>query len=299
MFAEWKKTERSLYFSTGYQANLSVISAFVEKDDIVFSDQLNHASLIDGIRLAKAKRVVCTHCDIDFVARELRDYRAKGQKFFITESLFSMDGDIAPLDKYAEICRETRTNLIVDEAHAVGIYGETGSGLIEHFGIEKDVFLSINTAGKALGVSGAFVAGAEWAIEYLIQTARPFIFSTAPPPMTAAAIMAAVNIVRTETERCARLSRLVTFFNELLRFNEIAVTDQEVETQIIPIHIGKNRRATEVAGLLQASGFDVRAIRPPTVPDGTARLRISLNALLTEDKLREFVRCLKNALAQD
>ncbi len=165
-FAEWKRTERSLYFATGYQANIGVLQTFLEPEDVVFSDELNHASLIDGMRLSKCRKMVFRHLDFEQIQRLLNKTECKGQKFLVTESLFSMDGDIAPLDKYAKICRETNTNLIVDEAHAVGIYGARGSGLIEEFGIENDVFLSVNTAGKALGVSGAFVAGSEIAIEY-------------------------------------------------------------------------------------------------------------------------------------
>ena len=185
-FAAFKGTAASLYFSSGYLANLGVLATFPEEGDIVFSDELNHASLIDGLRLSRARRVIFPHADVQAL-RERMEQEPASRRFLVTESLFSMDGDEAPLAEYAKLCRASGAALIVDEAHAVGIYGPRGSGMIEEAGISEDVFLSINTAGKALGVGGAFVAGPAWAIDYLIQRARSFIFSTAPPPAMAAA----------------------------------------------------------------------------------------------------------------
>ncbi len=289
-FADWKGTEKSLYFSSGYQANVGLISTFAENGDVIFSDELNHASLIDGIRLSSAKKKVFPHLDVDKLAKLLRETNCSGQKFLITESLFSMDGDIAPLNKYAEICRETETVLIVDEAHAVGIYGETGSGLIEQFGISDQVFLSINTAGKALGVSGAFVAGSSQTVDYLINRCRSFIFSTAPIPACASALSKAISVVQTDFELRQRLLELAKYFRNLLRENDFEVSNYE--TQIIPILIGASGKAVEIAQKLQTDGFDVRAIRPPTVAEGTARLRVSLNVNLTENVLESFVKSL-------
>ena len=287
-FAEWKQTERALYFNSGYQANIGLLTAFLEDGDTVFSDELNHASLIDGIRLSKAKRVIFKHRDIDQIDKLLRETGdASGQKFLVTESLFSMDGTIAPLLKYAEICAETGANLIVDEAHAVGVFGVSGSGLIEESGIEDAVFLSMNTAGKALGAAGAFVAGDDWAIEYLINKARSFIFSTAPPPAVADALQASIEIVRAEKERREKLLNLSKFLRNLLNENGIEVSPEN--SQIVPVIIGESKKALLIAENLQAKGFDVRAIRPPTVPENTARLRVSLNVGLTEEILREFV----------
>ena len=286
-FAEWKKVENSLYFSTGYQANIGVLQTFLESGDVVFSDEFNHASLIDGMRLAKCRKVIFPHLDVSEIEKLLMETECKGQKFLVTESLFSMDGDIAPLDKYADICRKRNTNLIVDEAHAVGIYGEKGSGLIERFGVEKDVFLSINTAGKALGVSGAFVAGSNAAIEYLINKCRSFIFSTAPLPALADALKTAINIIQTEKWRSEKLFKLSRFLCDLLVENQIdAPTD---ETQIIPILIGESDKTVQIAEKLQTKNFDVRAIRSPTVAEGSARLRVSLNVNLTENILQNFV----------
>lgn len=285
-FAAWKGAEKSLYFSSGFTANVGTLSAFLEKGDTVFSDELNHASLIDGMRLSKAETVRFSHRNLAEVRRILRETQTSGQKFLVTESLFSMDGTIAPLREYAELCAETGTALIVDEAHAVGVYGANGSGLIEEKGIGESVFLSVNTAGKALGAAGAFVCGSASAIEYLLQKSRSFIFSTAPLPLTAEVLLASVEIVKNEPERRRKLLEIAAFFQSLLREKGFAAPDEV--SQIMPIRIGSSVRAVEIAERLQNQGFDVRAIRPPTVPEGTSRLRVSLNIGLSEKILREF-----------
>ena len=285
-FAALKGTERALYFSSGYLANLAVLTTFVEPGDVIVSDRLNHASLRDGIRLSLAKRVVFPHNDAAALARRVESARGQGRVFVVTESLFSMDGDRSPLAVYASICRAAGALLIVDEAHAVGIRGPSGSGLIEESGIADDVLVSINAAGKALGVAGAFVAGPAWAIEYLVQQARPFLFSTAPPPAAADAIQASLTIVAKEPARRARLRRRAVFLRERLR--DAGIPTPGGDTPIIPIVLGGNDRAVAVAGALYAEGFDVRAIRPPTVPAGTARLRVSVNVRLTEIDLDRF-----------
>ena len=295
-FAAFKRTERALYFSSGYLANLAVLTTLPERGDVIFSDERNHASLIDGIRLSAADRVVFPHNDIEALARALHNRPGRGQAFVVTESLFSMDGDVPPLADYAALCRSTGAVLIVDEAHAVGCYGDRGSGLVEACGIERDVCVSINAAGKALGVSGAFVAGPAWAIGYLIQRARPFIFSTAPPPSVAAALDASLAIVAQEPERRARLASRVRHLREALRAAGVPIPDGA--THIIPIVLGDNDRALLVAGQLQARGFDVRAIRPPSVAPGTARLRISVNADLPDEILDRFVGALSAALRE-
>ena len=293
-FAQWKNAERALYFNSGYQANIGVMQTFAEEADVVFSDELNHASLIDGIRLSRAGKVIFRHLDFEDLARSMRETDCAGQKFLVTESLFSMDGDIAPLDQYAALCWETGANLIVDEAHAVGVYGADGSGLIEEFGIADEVFLSINTAGKALGAAGAFVAGSDGAIEYLIQKARSFIFSTANVPAVADALKIAIEIAGIESERRARLLYLAKFLRAKLNENNIFVSADN--SQIVPIIVGESEKTVRVAEKLQAEGFDVRAIRPPTVPENTSRLRVSLNANLTEEALEDFVLVLKEYL---
>ncbi|MBV8729508.1 MAG: aminotransferase class I/II-fold pyridoxal phosphate-dependent enzyme, partial [Acidobacteriia bacterium] len=215
----------------------------------------------------------------------------------VTESLFSMDGDFAPLAEYAALCAETGAALIVDEAHAVGIYGSGGSGLLE--AAATGAFLSVNTAGKALGVSGAFVAGPEWAIEYLVQRARPFIFSTAPPPAVAAALEASLTLIQAEPWRRSLLLHRARHLRSLLRTLQSRDRERAVirdESQIVPVLIGDNAKALQIAESLQREGFDVRAIRPPSVPQGTARLRISVNVGLSEATLERFAATLTHAL---
>lgn len=294
-FAAFKGTARSLYFSSGYLANLAVLTAFPEDGDVVFSDALNHASLIDGVRLSSAHRVVFPHNDAAALAELMDRYSGSGHAFIVTESLFSMDGDEAPLAAYADLCRRTGASLVVDEAHAVGVYGRTGSGLIEEAGVGDAVFASINTAGKALGVGGAFVAGAEWAIDYLIQRARPFVFSTAPPPAVAAALQASLDIVEAEPQRRDQVLRAAALLRE--RLIAAGMPAAAGRSQIIPIVLGDNDRALTVASALQEQGFDVRAIRPPSVPQGTARLRISVNVSVGDDMIEQFVAALAAAVA--
>jgi 8-amino-7-oxononanoate synthase len=295
-FARFKGAERSLYFSSGYLANIAVLATLTEPNDIVFSDERNHASLIDGIRLSRATRMVFPHNDVERLAELLAEAPPPGQRFVIVESLYSMDGDMAPLADYASLCRSAGATLIVDEAHAVGVYGATGSGLIEDSNVEADVLLSINTAGKALGVSGAFVAGPAWAIDYLVQRARPFVFSTAPPPALAEALDASLDVVEDEPELREQLKSRARRVREQLADSGIEVP--RAGSQIVPLVLGDNDRAVSVAQVLQSEGFDVRAIRPPSVPRGTARLRVSVNAGLTDDSIDRFARSVAMALKE-
>ena len=296
-FAAFKGAERSLYFSSGYLANLAVLSTLPEAGDTVYSDALNHASLIDGLRLSRARRIVVPHGDIGALDTRLAADTGTGQRFVVIESVYSMDGDLAPLADYAEVCRRHGAALVVDEAHAVGVWGDDGSGLIRAAGAAGGVLLSINTAGKALGAAGAFVAGPAWVIDYLEQRARTFVFSTAPPPAVAAAIEAALDIVAEEPGRRARLHARARFLRRKLEqagFKQAAAGT----SQIVPIVIGGNRAAVELAQALQARGFDVRAIRPPSVPPGTARLRVAVNAGLAEDDLDRFAAELRACLRE-
>jgi 8-amino-7-oxononanoate synthase len=214
--------------------------------------------------------------------------------FVVVESLYSMEGDVAPLADYSAACEAFGAVLVVDEAHAVGIYGPRGEGLIAAAKVDPNRCLSINTAGKALGAAGALVAGPAWAIDYLIQRARPFVFSTAAPPAIAAAIDASLTIVETEPERRQRVLALAAHLRAALRRAGVDVPDGV--SQIIPIVVGDNERAVSIARGLQADGFDVRAIRPPSVPPGTARLRLSVNAGLAEPTLDEFAGLVSAAL---
>lgn len=290
-FARWKGTPAALFLGSGWAANIGTLASFLDEEDVVFSDELNHASLIDGMRLSRARKVVFRHCDSESLARLLESVACTGQRFVVTESLFSMDGDIPPLHQYAELQKLHGFALVVDEAHAVGIYGATGSGLIEETGIGESVLLSINSAGKALGVCGAFVCGPRWAIEYLVQAARPFVFSTAPPPPVAEAIDEALSLI-TESEE---IRQRVRGYAKSLR---IALELDDADSPIVPVILGSNDLAMEAAALLRQDGFDVRAIRPPTVPAGTARLRVSLNAKLSRVEFQRFAARLRAVIRE-
>jgi 8-amino-7-oxononanoate synthase len=297
-FAAFKGTERALFFGSGYLANLAVLGALAEQGDIVFSDERNHASLIDGMRLSRASRVVFPHNDVEALATAVRkardrDGREPGVRFVVVESLFSMDGDVAPLPEYAALCRAEGAVLVVDEAHAVGVYGARGGGLLEELGVD-DAVISINTAGKALGVAGAFVAGPARVVEYLVQRARPFVFSTAPPPALAHAVEGSLDVIEAEPRRRLMLRERAAFLRS--RLADCGITTGNSSSHIIPIVVGDSGKAVELAGALQAEGFDVRAIRPPSVAPGTARLRVSVNAALEEPTLFRFVQALAAAL---
>lgn len=294
-FAAFKSAERALYLGAGYLANLAVLSTLPERDDVIFSDELNHASLIDGMRLSKARTIVFPHNDTAALARLLASQSAP-VRFVVVESLFSMQGDVAPLAEYAALCRSAGAMLIVDEAHAVGVYGGRGSGLLEVAGIDHAHCVSVSTAGKALGVAGAFVAGPAWAIEYLLQRARPFVFATAPPPAFAEAIDASLDLIEQEPERRARVLQLAAYIRRALADRNIPTVPGT--SQIVPVLVGDNDRAVAVAAALFRDGFDVRAIRPPSVPPGTARLRVSINIGLSEAILDRFVDCLAAAFKE-
>jgi 8-amino-7-oxononanoate synthase len=287
-FAAFKGTERALYFSSGYLANLAVLTTLTESGDVVFSDALNHASLIDGLRLSRARRVVFPHNDLQQLSSLLESEQCGGLRFVVVESVFSMDGDFAPLAELGRLCDGAGAVLVVDEAHAVGVFGARGTGLIEQAALDPSSCISVNTAGKALGVAGAFVAGPATAIEYLVQRARPFVFSTAPPPPVADAIKESLSIVESEPERRQTLLARAAYLRGALK--DADVPTGSGESQIVPVPVGDNARAVAMARHLADQGFDVRAIRPPSVPAGTARLRASVNAALSEEVLDRFVR---------
>ncbi len=295
-FARFKGTDAALYFSSGYLANIAVLSAFGERGDRIVSDARNHASLIDGTRLSRAGVTIAPHNNADAVADLLRATPTDGVALVVVESLYSMDGDFSPLTEYADVCASYGATLVVDEAHAVGIHGARGSGLMEAAGLDANACLSVNAAGKGLGVSGAFVAGPSWAIDYLVQRARPFVFSTAAPPALAYAIGASLDIVADEPQRRATLKSRSRYLRTALRAQGLSVADGD--SHIVPIVIGENDRAIAVAAALQAEGFDVRAIRPPTVPEGTARLRVSVNTTLSDGTIDRFVAALGAALRE-
>ncbi len=274
--AAWKGTERALLFSSGYQANLGLITGLVGRHDRVISDAANHASLIDGIRLSGAAKEIVPHADLDALATALARDWPTGRTWVVVESLYSMDGDIAPLDRIASLVEAHDSLLLVDDAHAAGLFGNRGSGLVEHFGISSRVAAVVTTFGKSLAASGACVAGPAAVVEHLVNRCRPFIFSTAPPPWLLAAIEAGLDAVAAEPARRQRVLELADRLRDALTARGVSVPPGP--GPIVPVILGGNARALRAAEGLQQQGFDVRAVRPPTVPPGTARLRLSIHA---------------------
>ena len=292
--AAFSGAEAALFYGSGYLANLGVLPALAGPDDIVLSDERNHASLIDAVRLTKARRVVLPHNDLTALERALAEPRS-GRVFVVTESVFSMDGDFAPLGEMAALAERHGGLLIVDEAHATGLQGSRGSGRVEALGLRDQVLATMHTGGKALGCGGAWVAGSATLRDHLVNHSRSFIYSTAPPPALAAGLLAALDVLAREPERRQEVERKAALLRAELQGLGIAAPGQ---TAIVPILAGSNEAALRLQDGLQAEGFDVRAIRPPTVPAGTARLRVSVRAPVPDDDLRRFARHVGRLLGQ-
>ena len=294
-FARFIGTEAALFFSSGYAANLGLLGAILRPDDVVFSDESNHASLIDGIRLSRARKVIFPHLDLDFLEDALRKSDAAGRKFIVVESLFSMEGDRAPIAELLSLADRFGAELIVDEAHATGVFGPRGRGLVAAANGNARVLASVHTCGKALASAGAFVCGSETLKQYLVNRARTFIFSTALPPYFAAQIAKAVEIGSEADAVRERLQVLSNFLRERLR--AAGFDTGTSDSQIVPVLLGGNDTAIRYADALQRQGFAVRPIRPPTVPEGTSRLRLSVTAKLSEEVLDRLVKVLVGTLA--
>ncbi len=286
-FARWVGAEAGLYFTSGYAANIGLLSSILRPEDAVFSDSANHASLIDGIRLAKCKRVIFPHLDLNALEAELRwTHSGSGVRFIVVESIFSMDGDRAPLQDLATLAARYDAELIVDEAHATGVCGPQGRGCVAEAGLAGHVFATVHACGKALAAAGAFVCGSEPLRRFLINRARTFIFNTALPPYFAAQVAAGMRLAKTaETER-TQVADLSVFLRNELQGNGFDTAGSE--SHIVPIVLGSNETALAFASQLQARGYGIRAIRPPTVPPGTARLRVSLTSKLTQPLLADL-----------
>jgi 8-amino-7-oxononanoate synthase len=266
-----------------YMANVGLLSSILKPEDTVFSDASNHASLIDGMRLSSAKRVVFPHGDLAYLEDALRGDERPGGRVIVVESIFSMEGDRAPLKELLALCERFDAWLVVDEAHATGVSGPQGQGLMHDIGRPERVLATVHTCGKALASMGAFVAGSRTLRDFLINHARPFIFTTALPPHCATHVSEALTLVHQAGRERAQLRCLSDHLRSCLRaagFN-IGCSD----SQIIPLILGSNDKAMRVASQLCASGFAVRAIRPPTVPAGSARLRLSLSAGLSIENM--------------
>jgi 8-amino-7-oxononanoate synthase len=288
-FARFLGCESALYFGSGYAANVGLLSSIARREDTVYSDASNHASLIDGIRLSGCRKVVFPHLDLDFLDTALGRNDGAGEKFIVVESLFSMDGDRTPIEELALLADRHGAGLIVDEAHAVGVYGTKGRGLIPDNIRRSDVLIAaVYTCGKALASPGAFVAGSQRLIDFLVNSARTFIFSTALPPYIAGQVSAALKLASAaDPERAQLIAR-----SDRLRrgLSKHKINTGHSNSQIVPVIIGSNEKALAATESLARAGFSIRPIRPPTVPEGTARLRLSVTADTDEDSIDRLVK---------
>ncbi len=290
-FARWVGTDSALYFTSGYAANVGLLSAILQPEDIVFSDSANHASLIDGIRLAKCKRVIFPHLDLSALEDQLqRNESAGGARVIVVESVFSMDGDRAPLSDLAALAERHGAELVVDEAHAIGVSGPGGSGCVAEAGLAGRVLATVHTCGKALAAAGAFVCGPERLRQFLINRARTFIFNTGLPPYFAAQVNAGIRLAASADSERAHLAAISAFLRDELKRN--GFNTASCSSHIVPVILGLNETAVAIAAQLQGQGFGVRAIRPPTVPQGSARLRLSLTANISREILADLVAAL-------
>jgi len=293
--AEFTGRERAMLFSTGYMANQSVISALAGRGDWVFEDRLNHASLLDGALLSGARLKRYAHANVEELHAQLTECSTEG-RMVVTDGVFSMDGDIAPLSDLARAAHEAKAWLMVDDAHGLGVVGPNGGGVVEHFGLSAaEVPVLMGTLGKAFGTFGAFVAGNHDLIEFLIQRSRAYIYTTALPPALAEATRASLALVREESWRRDKLRVLIERFR--LGATQLGLNVLDSQTPIQPILIGGNEDALRVSQRLLEAGFLVVAIRPPTVPEGTARLRITLSAIHEESQIDGLLEALGKSLA--
>ncbi|WP_427312286.1 8-amino-7-oxononanoate synthase [Cupriavidus sp. H39] len=300
-FAPHIAQARTLYFCTGYMANMAVLTALGTAGTTLFCESLNHASLIDGARLARADVQRYPHCDTDALEALLAASTSQ-RKLIVTDSVFSMDGNVAPLRALLALAERHDAWIIVDDAHGFGVLGEHGHGVLEALGLSSERFIYIGTLGKAAGVAGAFVAAHETIIEHLVNTARPYIYTTAAPPAVAHALLASLAIIEGEEgrQRRAQLARCIAMLREgLAQVAAIAGwTLGDSQTAVQPLIVGDNGASLALSAMLEADGIRVGAIRPPTVPEGTARLRITLSASHTEADVRRLLDALSAAVAQ-
>jgi len=291
--AEFTGRERAMLFSTGYMANQGVISALMGRGDWVFEDRLNHASLLDGALLSGAKLKRYAHADAEALRTAFAECPSSG-RLVVSDGVFSMDGDLAPLPELARIAGEAKAWLMVDDAHGLGVVGPTGRGVAEHFGLgAAEVPVLMGTLGKAFGTFGAFVAGSDDLIEFLIQRSRAYIYTTALPPAVAEATRASLRLVREESWRRDKLRALIERFRS--GAGQLGLNLMDSQTPIQPILLGDNDEALRVSQRLLEAGFLVTAIRPPTVPAGTARLRVTLSTVHEESQVDGLLQALAAA----
>jgi 8-amino-7-oxononanoate synthase len=291
--AEFLKRDSAVTFSTGYMANLGILQSLAKKGELIIADKLNHASLIDGAKLSNANSVRYQHCDMSALEKRLKSEAS--QKWVVTDGVFSMDGDLAPLDKIAGLCQKYQANLIVDDAHAVGVVGEQGQGCAEFYNLDQNQLpVLMGTFGKALGGFGAFVTGSQQLTDYLVQFARPYIYTTAMPAILAAANLHNVRLIKNDTSLMQRLKQNITKFKLLAE--QAGLNLLASDTAIQPIVIGDSDKLVELNRQLIKAGYLVGAIRPPTVPVKTDRLRITLSAQHTEKQIKGLIEQLNSSI---
>lgn len=293
--AEFEGEAATILFPTGMAANLGTVSALIRDGDVIFSDRLNHASLIDGCRLSKAKLRIYRHDDLPALEQELQKATEFPRRWIVTDGVFSMDGDLAPLPALCDLAERYAAEIVVDEAHATGVFGTLGRGVAEHFGVEDRIAVRVGTLSKALGTLGGFVSGSQSLVDYLWNSARTQIFSTSLPPAVCAAAECAVTILQQEPERRTRLHQLASFLRTRLAEQGVEVLSGSTGP-ILPIVVQDAGRVMDMSNRLEDRGFLVGAIRPPTVPTGTARLRISLCIAHSEDLLADLAKAVHNVL---
>lgn len=293
--AEFTGQEKTLLFSSGYQANMGVIDGLMARDDVVIQDKLNHASLLDGGRLSAAKQLRYRHTDISALEKRMAQSQQANHRMIVSDGVFSMDGDLAPLNDLVHLAKTHGAGLLIDDAHAFGVIGESGAGSVEYWDIEQqDRPIVMGTFGKAFGTAGAFVAADKVVIETLIQQARTYIYTTAQPAALAAATLQSLKLVQQESWRRDKLSSLIAQFRQGAQALGLALL--ESDTAIQPIVIGDDKKAIEVGKALEQQGLLVGVIRPPTVPEGSARLRITLSADHCEQDIVQLLTVLETLL---
>lgn len=283
--AEFKHTEAALVFQSGFTANVGVVSSILEEEDVVISDELNHASIIDGIRLTKAKRRIYKHADLEDLEQALIETKEARVKLIVTDGVFSMDGDIAPLPGIVELAEKYGALVMVDDAHASGVLGKNGRGTVDHFGLHGRVQIQIGTLSKAIGVLGGYVAGPKVLRDYLIHRARPFLFSTSHPPAVTAACHAAIDVLLEESELIDRLWDNARFFQKGLR--DLGYDTGNSQTPITPVIIGDEALTMKFSDELFHEGVYAQGIVFPTVPKGKARVRTIVTAAHTKEDLEK------------
>jgi 8-amino-7-oxononanoate synthase len=289
--ARFKRKETALVYGSGYLANLGIVSALVSEKDIVVVDKLNHASLIDACRLSGARLRVYPHKHLSKLRAILEKSASYRRRLIVTDSVFSMDGDVAPLPELAEIKEKYEAALMVDEAHGTGVFGKTGRGVAEHFGVEDKVDISMGTLSKAVGVFGGFAAGSRVLGDYLVNFSRPFIFATALPPPVAAACLEGLRIIAQEPELRQKLWENVSKVKSALTAMGYEIGASE--SPIIPLLVGSEEKAMQLSEALEEEGIYIPAIRYPTVGRGKARLRLTVSARHEEEDLQSLFRALR------